>query len=69
MYTMSIPYFHDIDVYIYIDVFVPGSGPISLRFRTELSPEASYILYELAGDAMTTMTLTHDWEWPLEVIA
>jgi hypothetical protein len=28
------------------------------------SVEASYILYELAGDAMTTMTLTHDWEWP-----
>jgi len=29
----------------------------------DLFSSASYILYELAGDAMTTMTLTHDWEW------
>ena len=29
--------------------------------------EASYILYELAGEAINTMTLSHDWEWHLGV--
>jgi len=29
----------------------------------DLFSSASYILYELAGEAISTMTLTHDWEW------
>lgn len=33
--------------------------------RVVLCAEASYILYELAGEAISTMTLTHDWEWHL----
>ncbi|CAK9104043.1 C3H1-type domain-containing protein [Durusdinium trenchii] len=29
----------------------------------DLFSSASYILYELAGEAISSMTLTHDWEW------
>ena len=38
-----------------------------LSDRPSAPTEASYILYELAGEAISTMTLTHDWEWHLGV--
>ena len=28
-----------------------------------LQTQASYLVYELAGAAMDSMTLSHDWEW------
>ena len=31
--------------------------------RVRFKPQASYLVYELAGAAMDSMTLSHDWEW------
>ncbi|CAJ1390620.1 unnamed protein product [Effrenium voratum] len=43
----------------------PSVGAALMHHSTmqDLFSSASYILYELAGEAMSSMTLTHDWEW------